>query len=604
MASEKTRNPLGETNKEAEIIKKAVFLRKIREPRKIGNLYFGATNTNEEMLNKTDAQRRTYLREHFYESEIFKDIIDNNRLVVFGRKGTGKSTIAAQIEYNLISHRRNCEKAEGSVVKESENATKLGVSKTITFEHLQLQIARINHVFPDEYVYMKWKLALYLELLRIINRDPEIAFYKNSATANRRKLNQVRRILKSYGIPFGDPSLSRFRQQISIDNCTASVGEYLAIDFGIALRTLQLPDIIEGLEAVIKELVLTKTTIIIDELDSLLYKQENREDLSSLVKAAYDTRITNVQFIFMLRSDANLLKGSPLQRIRIDRSISIQWDRDSLLEMVNKRLAANNVSGERETRKKRIKNVTTTKYKNQKIRVVRIPNQRFSWDELFPNKVELSFWDFEEDCIKKGLRRVWHKGALPGEYVSSPETGFFEHILSYTLYRPRDIIAFLNYFKREYKEELRVLEFGPRMQKVLKEYMEEHFVGEVIDELRVCWGYDVEQADDILHAMIDQLGGQNFEDSLKGFTRGEFIKCIKSVDASFAEVSAVRLFRHLINMGLIGQYIERENSEITGAKYDWDFTFEGRKVSPLGGRYILHNSLRFQKQNDDFKGVR
>lgn len=237
-------------------------------------------------------------------------------------------------------------------------------------------------------------------------------------------------------------------------------------------------------------------SLIIDGFDDILrYKKNKMEIVASLIRSADSIndklmqKNKKIKILLLIREDLITMVTDPdLNKIIHDGAIMLSWSNklEDLKKIVNLRFGLSGVP------KHEINNC---------------------WKNMFPNKI---------------------KGKDSWIYA-----------LDHTLYKPRDILQFLNYCKKEYpdNEKLTLSE----MQNVLKVYSNQYFIEEMKNELS---GFIEDELIIAVPSIFRKLGGRAFNVSE--------INKLSNQQCSGRDISVndtKNLLLHLFESGYIGQLV-------------------------------------------------
>lgn len=197
--------------------------------------------------------------------------------------------------------------------------------------------------------------------------------------------------------------------------------------------------------------------IIIDGLDDILRYRKNKIDIiASLIRSIdyLNDKIVlykkKIKIILLIREDLLAMVNDPdLNKIVQDGAIFLNWGErlKELRKLVDLRFSLSGLT---------------------------IEEAEKCWDKIFPRKIK------QKDS--------WN------------------YVLEYTLYKPRDILQFLQYCKREYPQNERLS--LSETQNVLKVYSNKYFIEEMKNELS---GFFDDELINALPSAFRKLGGRAFE---------------------------------------------------------------------------------------------
>lgn len=479
----------------------------------LNDYYFGKADGYEEVRTE-NYDIDTY----YYDKGI--DLVKDEILILFGRKGNGKTFIAQKAMKDIAQAGGDAYFIRYQMIKRKMQLLNVNIPRLIDWE------MAITFLICEELIGCG---LIYVE-------DPEALLPYVAVKQNTLGLKGIlNRISGEASLPLGIKMAFRPDEKKSKDS----------------------PEVL--CEKLITELISIETDknilFIFDEFDELLFTSEEREALSSFIEMlnSYprEHRIKNVKFVVLLRNDKIVMKGAA-QKILLDKSTTLSWTKDDLYEMLDKRLKANGITLEHIFDK----NIAIYDY------------DPISKEKEVNNK---SFWDF---------------------------------LMDYTLYRPRDLIEFLNICTSGGFKKLERIGTSD-LKKVLKIYSKEYFLNDICDELLAFFqNKDIEKTRRIMLNLFTKLcdvpadrdNNSHYWILLEGFKCSQFYDIAKEeLPENFSNDDIIKeLFEYLLKIGCIGQLKRIGTAPGIGGKLQWGFTFEGATVNVSSdGRYILHKAIRY-----------
>lgn len=275
---------------------------------------------------KVSAESDDLLLEYFYKTDIVEDLLETNKWLVLGRKGTGKSAI-----YNYLLN---------------SNKNNIGLSfKDYPWKYHQLYKDEMENEFSS---YNKaWE---YLFLVQIIIKLYNIG-NKNSHS---KEMNEAYKlILNLYGNP--NPTVIDVIKTKLGSLTSASVLGLFSIEFADSTNNPKYKhalrynseNLCQYLNKIIEnEIENKKIFILVDQLDEQWLKDEVEEYKKILVSLLNTTSKmncskfkNNIKIIVFLRNDIyNSLVFNDKNKMLNDSSVTIKWDEASLNKMFMQRI--------------------------------------------------------------------------------------------------------------------------------------------------------------------------------------------------------------------------------------------------------------------------
>lgn len=160
-----------------------------------------------------------------------------------------------------------------------------------------------------------------------------------------------------------------------------------------------------------------------------------------------------------------------------------------------------------------------------------------------------------------------------------------EVILEYTMYRPRDVIQFLNQFIEKYPDHSKIN--IPTFNDELKNFSKDHFFEEMKNELI---GFLDDEIIDSLYKILQRLGSQN----RRNFTLEDMLNTYKDLGYDYDKSQIEGILLTLFNLGYIG-IIRKVNQKINGKptpKTYLDFKHKDPRYSfDSKAKFVIHKGL-------------
>lgn len=313
------------------------------------------------------------------------------------------------------------------------------------------------------------------------------------------ELTRIVSLLSRMGFPI-DSTFKNAVANVSRLKIGANVGVFDAeyeIEFGhkpISF-TERMSAVVDKMINVLKSLYLNKKFyLLIDGVDDILRIKKNQvEILSSLIRSidAINTRFLqdkiNIKLILFIRDDIlNLVNDPDMNKIKRDARINLSWNdnTDGLKEIVELRLAINN------------------------------ENSKDRWSDIFPKKLK--------------------------------DKTSWEEVLTYTLYKPRDVLQFLSICQECYPQKSKLT--YAEVNNALKLYSRDYFIEEMKNELS---GYINDDIISVLPAVFQKIGSQAIN-----YTELKSVLITQLPKQNIEEVDLRQLLLVLFESGYIGQLVK------------------------------------------------
>lgn len=276
---------------------------------------------------------------------------------------------------------------------------------------------------------------------------------------------------------------------------------------------------------------------IIDGVDDVLRtKKDTQEILSGLVRAVYTLNQKNysnnqVKFILVIREDiVKTINDSDMNKIIQDSGYKLDWYSnrnsgvDNLLLMINKRIESKN------------KDIILTEALE-------------AWNQLFPKLIKnQSSWNY---------------------------------FLEYTMYRPRDIIQFLNQFIDNYPTASNISRrvFTDELRKFSQDYFYEEMKNELL-------GFLEDSTINILFDVLQKLGSQKRGD----FDFEDLLNVYKNNYPSYEEQQVKHILTTLFNAGYVGMLRNIKKGKYSTTYLNFKHK-DPRVTIDFSSRFVIHKGL-------------
>lgn len=291
--------------------------------------------------------------------------------------------------------------------------------------------------------------------------------------------------------------------------------------------TERMSAVVEKMLSVLKDVYLNKKFfVLIDGVDDILRIKKNQvEILSSLIRSidAVNTKFLqykiNIKIVLFIRDDIlNLVNDPDMNKIKRDARINLSWNdnTDGLREIVELRLG------------------------------IHSENTKKQWDVIFPPKIK--------------DRTSW------------------EEVLTYTLYKPRDVLRFLTVCQECYPEKSKLT--YSEVNNVLKLYSRDYFIEEMKNELS---GYVNDNIISVLPAVFQRIGS-------KAINYAELKKALiaQLPQQKIEEADLRQLLLILFESGYVGQLVK-------GNRGRESVVFKYRNTSAIidySQKFLIHKGIQ------------
>lgn len=481
------------------------------------------------LLGYLDAEMEVRYNSESFE-EVFYDL--NNTLpklndlrkptaLVIGRKGVGKSAYAARLK--LLN-------------SESREAFIISLTEVSYNDFIKISDNKGNVIGTQRYLHA-WYLLLLSSVVKMLQEED---------VENVNALRILKKAVVDLGLSLGSnivrdiftASKKDFKVKLSMIEIAVSDNGNEASK----IKFSNLTDFTNYFIEVFCQLGVKKEIYpVIDGVDDVLRnKKDIQEILSGLVRAVYSLNQKNygvnaVKFILVIREDIiKTINDSDMNKIVHDSGYTLNWytnsnsEVDNLLLLLNKRISAKNelINGNHS-------------------------NPSFIWNKLFPFKI-------------RG-RSSWN------------------YFLEYTMYRPRDIVQFLNQFINNYPHD--TVATREMFNDELRNFSRDYFYEEMKNELL---GFLEDNTINELFDVLQKLGSEKRE-SFK------FSDIVKVYNQNYPEYDLAKI-KHIVttlfNAGYIGMLRKIENQKTGRVKNYVNFKHKDPRLSiDFSNLLIIHQGL-------------
>lgn len=448
------------------------------------------------------------------------DDLNKPTSLVIGRKGVGKSAYA-----NRMKQLNNKER-EAFIV----NLSDLSYN-----EFTKISDNKGNVIGTQRYLHAWYLLLLSSVIKKLEDKDVK----------NKKALKLLKKAVNDLGLG-ADTNIVR-------DVFTASKKEFKVklsmLEMSIAddgnnesiLKFSNLTDFTNYFIEKFVELGINKSFYpIIDGVDDVLrHKSSTQDILSGLVRAVYSLNLKNrlhnkVKFILVIREDIiKSINDSDMNKIVHDTGYSLNWyttrnsEVDNLLLLFNKRAVA----------KKHLSHMKEL-------------SEEVVWNQMFPFKIK--------------NKASWN------------------YFLEYTMYRPRDIVQFINQFINNYPNETEAtrLMFNDELKKFSRDYFYEEMKNELL-------GFLEDSTISDLFDVLQKLGSEN----RANFQFKDIVRVYENNYPDYDVVKIKNICTVLFNAGYIGML--RDIGQNNGrAKTYVNFKHKDPRLSiDFANKLVIHQGL-------------
>lgn len=396
---------------------------------KISKLFIGFNDGKKEATHQPNFEQY-----YFNYNKIYDKILQDDKFLLLGRKGTGKTILGEYIN----------KKAQF----DSNWFCKIASYKEFRFH--ELQTLKTEDIKPNEYIAI-WEWIILIQIALECIKDEKISL------ENR---NIIEKFLKNNFFKL-DLNMNKIIEITKKNKITGSIGKLIGLSGGaekdIKYKIGSYIDYLDSLRDIIIESLSmsdSKYTIIFDELDDQFRNEDiYKSNIISLIKVTerinslFYKKNVKCKIILLLRLDIFYVLNDPdLNKIEEDSSVKIDWGKND--------------------------------DKNSPLFDMIILKLRQSMDPKIEKK--LSNQDILEQLFPESLH------TSKGRCISSPK-----YILGRTYLRPRDVVTYLNHIKdispdKEYfsKEAIKSAErkYSSYLFKEIKNELCGHLSNEEIDE--------------------------------------------------------------------------------------------------------------------------
>ncbi|HFI0144577.1 TPA: hypothetical protein ACGPBJ_001318 [Streptococcus suis] len=445
------------------------------------------------------------------------NILDSPTSLLIGRKGVGKSAYAARL----------------GIVKGGRRSIMLKLSEVPYREFTKISDNKGNSLGTQRYL-QAWYLMLLSSVVKKLNNDdvksPEIL-------QNLIELLEYLGITRTTDIIRDILTASKKEFKVKVNAFELQVGSE-----GKDIRKfINLTDMTSYfLEEFIKLEIKVPVYVVIDGIDDILrIKKDTQEILSGLVRAVYSLNQRNykrnaVKFILVIRDDiVKTINDPDMNKIIQDTGELLNWystknsQVDNLIQLFNNRILATN--------------------KEYSLSVKE--NQYYLWNYFFPFKIRgLSSWDY---------------------------------FLEYTMYRPRDVVQFVNQFIKKYKNSTSVTR--EMFNDELRIFSQDYFYEEMRNELL---GFLSEEIIDGLFDILQKLGSQNRDN----FVLGDLMRLYSENYPNYSTEEIKNILNTLFNAGYVGML--RTVNQRGNTKNYVNFKHKDPRLKiDYSSKFIIHKGL-------------
>ncbi|SEK85006.1 P-loop ATPase, Sll1717 family [Streptococcus equinus] len=282
----------------------------------------------------------------------------------------------------------------------------------------------------------------------------------------------------------------------------------------------------------------TKILPVIDGVDDVLRtKKDIRDILSGLVRAIHTINQSNfkknsLKFILVIREDiVKSINDPDMNKIIRDRSSQLDWytngsGTDKLLVVFGKRLATN--------------------------RYLSTMTAKEIWEGLFPFK------------IGRGSGDSWN------------------YFLEYTMYRPRDVVQFINQFVNNYPENEEVTR--EMFKDELRKFSQDYFYEEMKNELL---GFLPDDVIEKLFEILQKVGSRNRDN----FSFQDFVKEFENYFSNYTQEDIKNYLTILFNAGYVGMLRDVNRGRGNNRTYVNFKHKDPRLTIDFSSKFIIHKGL-------------
>lgn len=473
----------------------------------------------------TDAEKEMMYNPKF--NAIFHDIngtydrlsdIRSPKSILLGKKGVGKTAYASKIS--------------------SINGTKrlafiLKLHELPYNEFVKITDSNGQVLGTQRYLH-SWYLLLLTSIVKKL---------KDEDVADKEGLKNLKKII--YDLGFVDSrdfvrdilTASKFNFKTNLPKMEFSIG----YDGQQKIKFLNLTDLTNYFSDTYRTLGIIKEIFpVIDGVDDVLRvnvsDEEVKDILSGLIRAVDSLNTNNfynnTKFLLVIRDDiAKIVNDPDMNKIIQDRGEKLDWytnksrgTTDNLILLFNKRYLVN----------KHI-DLTNNRYK--------------IWNSLFPRRIRnFSSWDY---------------------------------FLEYTMYRPRDVIQFLNQFIEKYPNHSYIN--IPTFNDELKNFSKDHFFEEMKNELI---GFLDDPLVDSLYRILQKLGSEH----RRNFKLSDMIQVYNRLGYNYQESKIQEVLLILFNLGYVGMVREVYKEGKTERRLDFKHKDPRYSFDP-NGTFVIHKGL-------------
>lgn len=399
----------------------------------------------------------------FYDPKLYiGKLVDfeNPKAILIGRKGVGKTAYSAKI-------RRDFKRQSGG------ESLRIDLSSLPYTTFSKITTTKTKVEGAQQHLH-SWNILLIFEIINNVD--------VNLVKGNKKNFKVLKSLYKKLGFKsdMGQNLIQAAKKKFKADVYHTELS--LEFDPQNAPEKVSFVSIIEMSNYIIDLFktieISTPLILIIDGVDDILrIKKQTKDILAGLIRCTFNLNESfykyksSVKFLLMLRDDIIKSINDPdFNKIIQDTSYKLDWyDKDGKSDLLH------------------------------------LINLRFKLSS-----------DFNDIDIAKDPLEIWNNFFHVSEIKGSSNS--WEYFLEHTLYRPRDVIQFVNRFVEDYPNatSVQTTEFKDE----LKKYSQNYFIGEMNNELSGALDDNIIQE---LPGILQYLGKNSFKYS-------EFSKAIESND--------------------------------------------------------------------------
>lgn len=500
---------------------------------------FGLSDINIGCVDgEKEALKDNFLDLFYTGNNKYEHIMQKDKFIISGRKGTGKTILAKYIEHK--NNKNNC-------IVQYQKLNQMHLHEYIDIEKEDIKIDdRI--LFQEYFLYKQFASCIYnnkIALKKFINCKEFLKGIKNYFGYSRAysKLKKFYEPLYIHGI-FKDKEISEIKkmftnQSVSLNSKIANIGGECGDEHNIQYSKIRTSFIErqENLKNIVFEcLKYIRVILIIDDLDetNIADRDHRITFLINLLEKVNDINCNKLinknesKCILLMRNDildSFAPYSSNIQKIISDSRVDLNWFKDS--------------SG----------------------------NQLF---DMIIHKIAKSNKKFENMDTKLLGKKLFPKNNSEGDS--------FQEIVKYSFGRPRDIITFIMIIIENNGND-RKFDLTNIRSSMLQ--YSNSILGEIKNEMSLTW--DADMINDVFK-LIREMGKPNF-------TIHEMTDYYKSNAARFPHIKDTmeNILSYLYELGVVGTYKKAARKKPI---YNWSFRGNGSQIPNFGERITVHFSIR------------